>query len=80
MQDWDPIGVKDEPAAQDEYDVYVARIVQMLKQNASAEALYRYLREVETEAIGLPGDRTKTRYAADRLSALRDNGDLPHGY
>src|SRR5688572_26608114 len=32
MRDWDPICVGDEPLAQDEYDEYARRVVQMLRQ------------------------------------------------
>ncbi len=30
LHDWDPIGVADEPAAQDEYDAYVGGVYRLL--------------------------------------------------
>ena len=69
MREWDPIGVVDEPAAQDEYDADVGTVVQLLRRNASLDDLY--LRRVETDLIGLPGDADRSHRAAQALSALR---------
>ena len=35
MDVWDPIGVKDEPMAADEYDRYIGDIFELLKRSAS---------------------------------------------
>jgi hypothetical protein len=43
MQDWDPIGVSDVAAAQDEYNPYVGPLVTMLRRNASIEMITAYL-------------------------------------
>lgn len=39
MDQWDPIGVKDEPNAADEYDGYLGDILLLLKHNASVEEI-----------------------------------------
>lgn len=71
MADWDPIGVEGIPNAQDEYDSYAGTIAQMLRRNVSVEVLYRYLREVETNSIGVRGEPEKTLRTAERLWAHR---------
>ena len=71
LHDWDPIGIKDEPAAQDEYDSYVGIVAELVRRDSSVDDLFRYLRHLETETIGLPGDVERTRQAARALRAQR---------
>jgi len=40
---WDPIGVRDEPNAQDEYDSYLGRALELLMSNATDKELNEYL-------------------------------------
>jgi hypothetical protein len=42
LQVWDPIGIKDEPEAQDEYDGYIGRAFELLMANASDAELNEY--------------------------------------
>lgn len=50
---WDPIGVRDVPEAQDEYDAYVGRVFAMLmEQRASADEISAWLYAVATEHMG----------------------------
>lgn len=53
MGEWDPIGVKDEPKASDEYDFYLDDVLPLRKSDASVERIASYLHQVETERIGL---------------------------
>jgi hypothetical protein len=52
MRDWDPIGVRDEPNAQDEYDSYIGRVYSLIAKRASEEEIAQYLLSVETEKMG----------------------------
>ena len=61
---WDPIGIRDEPRAQDEYDSYIGRIYHLLVEGAAEEKLIEYLYWVETDQMGLPG------HARDSLLAV----------
>jgi hypothetical protein len=71
LRDWDPIGVADEPDAQDEYDNYIPQIQGMLILNEPEPRLVDYLWHVETESMSLIGDRKRTESVAIRLIALR---------
>ncbi len=53
MQEWDPIGVKDEPMASNEYDNYIGDIFELLERNASESNIYEYLLSIESERMGL---------------------------
>jgi ABC-type transporter Mla maintaining outer membrane lipid asymmetry ATPase subunit MlaF len=54
MREWDPIGVKDAPEAQDEYDAYAAKAyVMIMHEGASTGQIADYLYLVETEHMGL---------------------------
>lgn len=68
LYDWDPIGIQgymDWP--QDEYDSYVPDVCQLLLRKASFEEVLAYLWWLETQHIGLPGDRQRTEEFARRL-------------
>ena len=54
LEVWDPIGVKDEPRAQDEYDSYIGQIYGLLVKGASEQEIIEFLYHVETEQMGLP--------------------------
>ena len=43
MQVWDPIGVKDEPNAQNKYDGYLGNVYELLVAGASDERIAEYL-------------------------------------
>ena len=70
LKEWDPIGVKDVPEAQDEYDCYVPGICGLLMRRESPEEIFRHLWEIETGNMGLQGNREHTRSIASRLVAI----------
>jgi hypothetical protein len=71
LQSWDPIGVADEPQAQDEYDAYVAGIARLVQAGASVEAVAAHLLALEREHMALPGRPDRAMAAARMLVALR---------
>lgn len=72
LQEWNPIGVVDEPKAQDEYDSYIPEIYGMLIRHEPRDRLLDHLWWVETEHMGLSGNRRHTEAIADRLLKLRE--------
>jgi hypothetical protein len=54
LRNWDPLGVKDEPQAQDEYDAYVGGVYQLLASGATAKQIAEHLVRVETDRLGYP--------------------------
>lgn len=80
LHEWDPICVSDEPEARDEYDAYVPGVYRMLISRAHEDEVFDYLWEIETEHMGLYGDRRRTRYIARKLVGLTraiEAGDKP---
>jgi hypothetical protein len=71
LEDWDPIGIKHIPEAQDEYDAYVPQVEQLLSQGASIGQIFEYLWELETQHMALPGDQERTKRIAERLARIR---------
>jgi hypothetical protein len=71
LNEWDPIGVSHVHEAHDEYDAYVPDVLRLLASGASTEELFRYLWQLETEHMGLDGDRPATERFAARLLQLR---------
>ncbi len=54
LQVWDPIGIRDEPNAQDEYDGYLGYVHELLVGGAPDERIAQYLFKVVTEPMELP--------------------------
>ena len=73
LKDWDPIGVADIPEARDEYDSYVGQLYLMLIRHEPRHTLVDHLWRVETEHMGLAGNRRHTEAIADSLLRLRDH-------
>jgi hypothetical protein len=46
-EDWDPIGVNDEPAARNEYNSYAAAIAHLFQAGADETQIARYLKSIE---------------------------------
>src|SRR5881296_3827439 len=49
---WDPIGIKHNPAAQDEYDTYVWGVYRLIAAGATARQLAEHLVQIETDRLG----------------------------
>ena len=69
-EDWDPIGVNDEPAAFDEYTTYAPGVIRLLMQGADVRRISEYLADIERERMGLvcPPERRLT--AARKLERV----------
>jgi hypothetical protein len=72
LKEWDPIGVSEIAEAQDEYDSYVSAIYKMLIARKPRHEVFDYLWWLETEHMGLTGDRQVTEKFADRLMQIPD--------
>lgn len=70
LREWDPIGIRDEPGAQDEYDSYAPEIVAMIVRGASPARIAGHLIRIETVGMMLPPRRQVARDIARRLCAL----------
>jgi hypothetical protein len=53
LRDWDPIGVRDVPEAQDEYDGYVGGVYRLLVSGATLSELAEHLLQIERESMRL---------------------------
>ena len=53
--EWDPIGVRDEPAARSEYESYVLGILGLALTRGDVDEIARRLYELETQHMGLRG-------------------------
>jgi hypothetical protein len=71
LEKWDPIGVRDEAAAQDEYDQYLPAILILLRRRAPVTELARYLGDVTSKAMGLVEVAERDRAVAETLLRLR---------
>jgi hypothetical protein len=70
LDEWDPIGVRDVPEAQDEYDSYLGQIGARLRQGSDAEGIASYLDWAEFEHMGLDATaaaRMRNRGVGSRL-------------
>ena len=51
MERWDPIGVRDEPMAADEYDEYATQVFGLLARGASDDQVVGYLGQAEDQLV-----------------------------
>ena len=73
LEEWDPIGINSFPEAADEYDAYVGDIVRILVNKANYDDVFKFLWQLETEHMGLDGDRPATTRFAIRLMKLEES-------
>jgi hypothetical protein len=69
LEVWDPIGVKDEPNAQDEYDGYIGKLYELLVSQAADSELAKYLHWVAHDRMGF--DAAQIRDMQETVQALR---------
>ena len=67
LDEWDPIGIGEVAEGQSECDTDVPVIYRILISQGSRSELFDYLLSIETEHMGLVGDRQATEKFADRL-------------
>jgi len=70
LEVWDPIGIRDEPNAQDEYDSYLGDVFELLTTGAPDDELKAYLNWVSAERMGLRD--APDEIMASTISALRN--------
>jgi len=69
-RDWDPIAVREEPRAQDEYNGYVGGVYRLLAAGASPRSVAEHLARVEGEQMGLGAPADKLIDVATKLCTL----------
>ncbi len=74
LDEWDPIGVKDVPEAQDEYDAYVGPLYARIISKRGSFPIVQYLLEVETSRMGLKARKSPLdlETLAQKLAAFVD--------
>jgi hypothetical protein len=73
LEDWDPIGVKDErlASARQDYWPYVGGVYRLLASRATELELATHLKRIEAERMGLgEGSASSADVAARKLTAL----------
>lgn len=68
---WDPIGIGESSLELGEYDSYVPGLCTLLASHPSEAEVFGYLWTVETESLGLRGNREATERFAKWLWELK---------
>jgi hypothetical protein len=69
LEIWDPIGVSDEPNAQDEYDGYVGRAFELLTTGGSDKEIVEYLLWI-TGRMGMDASRVSLQTVTAALRQI----------
>jgi hypothetical protein len=72
---WDPIGISDEPNAQDEYDSYIGRVFELLTTGGSDQDIIEYLLWA-TDRMGMDGSKVSLQTVTSALRAIRWTGKV----
>ena len=70
LEVWDPIGVRDEPNAQDEYDGYIGPVFELLVHDGTDAQIVDHLHWAE-ERMGMNGSRHNDQDVVTALRAIR---------
>jgi hypothetical protein len=70
LNDWDPIGVQDEPLARTEYSSCVGPVYHALAAGTSEEEIASTLERIEVEDLGTTSSGDRRAAAARKLRAL----------
>jgi hypothetical protein len=73
-RDWDPIGIADAPATQDEYDTYADDVAQRLNEGATLPEIESCLRAIVRERMRMDNDPADYPALMSKIAALR-SGD-----
>jgi hypothetical protein len=71
LNSWDPIGIKNEPRARDEYDSYIGGIYKLLKNGSSDEEIASYLWRVIEDRIQVHPARGATEKTVKELRRIK---------
>jgi hypothetical protein len=71
LSHWDPIGIREISAVQDEYDAYVAAISNLIVQKQSEAEIRDRLLAIETDLMGLQGDTNRASSVAAELVRMQ---------
>lgn len=73
---WDPIGIEDEPNAQDEYDSYISGIMSLLAKRASPGEITGHLLQIANDLMGLNATAQDVQPTVSALLRISlDSGD-----
>jgi hypothetical protein len=67
LEEWDPIGIRGTCGAEDEYSQYASPAYKIILRSSSYRELFDFLWEIETQYMGLKGNRAKTERFAQNL-------------
>lgn len=70
LEQWDPVGVRNEPTAQDEYDRYLPALLGLLESRASSDDVARYLGDIVDLEMELVTVAERDKAVADALLQL----------
>ena len=70
LKEWDPIGVKEVPEAQDEYEGYIGRVYRLLAQGAPTIQIADELEKITTKEMGLRSAPKESQRIAELLKAI----------
>ncbi|MBX7131861.1 MAG: hypothetical protein K1X67_04190 [Fimbriimonadaceae bacterium] len=68
--EWDPIGVNDEPLARSEYSAYVGPVVSLLLRNADANEIAAHLEQIEKVMMECDRGDEVRRKVVERLKSI----------
>ena len=70
LECWDPIGIRDEPNAQDEYDSYINGVLNLLLHGASEKEISDHLWRIIEERINIHPQRGATERTVRELKGI----------
>ena len=71
-EDWDPIGVNDQPSARDEYSGYVAEVFSLALANSPVEEIAKRLNLISNNTIGVGENIDHSKMVARKILDIKN--------
>ena len=76
LTEWDPLGIKNDPEAHNEYDSYIRHIESLLMHNSDARHISEFLLRVERDQMGLSGDFMRAESVSKSIACSASNTEV----
>jgi hypothetical protein len=63
LREWDPLDVRDNPNLSDEYDAYLAKVAELIRNGSTASEIADHLKRIEESLGSSPPSERRTRAA-----------------
>ncbi|MBN2841460.1 MAG: hypothetical protein JXM68_00120 [Sedimentisphaerales bacterium] len=73
LQDWDPLGVGDNPKLSEEYDIYISKLFHLVENKENKEVILKALTDIEND-LGVNSNLDLLKLVAGNIECISKGG------